>query len=65
MTEQEYTDVSDRVKVSAALNLLRDIVADSSSVIDKDKLKEVTIQLRNWERDLFKVICLDETPEKL
>ena len=56
MDQQEYIDVSDRVRVSNALQILTEIVPEYSSVITASELQHVLTALRYWEEKLFKQI---------
>jgi hypothetical protein len=56
MTEQQYIDVSDRVRLCNALKILHEIIPENSSVITKKELSNIMGQLRKWELELFKVI---------
>ena len=58
MEQQAYIDVSDRVRVSNALNILSDITAENSSVITPSELQHVLTALRYWEEKLFEQIGL-------
>ena len=53
MKEQEYIDVSDRVKVSNALYIIRDIVPENSSVVTPNEYRRVVGLLALWEAKLF------------
>jgi hypothetical protein len=53
MTEQEYVDVTDRVKISAAIKSLIDIVPENSSVIDATQFNDIMDVLYGWEIRLF------------
>lgn len=46
VNEQEYIDVSDRVRVSNALQILDDIIPEKSSVISPSELQHVLTALR-------------------
>ena len=49
MEQQEYIDVSDKVRISNALEILSDITPENSSVITPSELKHVLAALRYWE----------------
>ena len=55
MKEQEYIEVTDRVKVSNALNTLRNVLPSIffSSVIKKDEYTTAMKILIKWEKELF------------
>ena len=56
MDQQEYIDVSDRVRVSTALNILNEIIPEQSSVITPSELQHVLVALQHWETRLFERI---------
>ena len=60
MKEQEYIDVSDRVKVSNALEILRDITPSISSIINSEDYTTVIKILSGWEDNLFNIIETEE-----
>ena len=55
MTEQKYIDCGDMVRVGDALMVLREIVPESSSVIEKNQYQEVMKILRIWHMKLFEL----------
>ena len=56
MNQQEYIDVSDRVRVSHALQILENIIAEQSSVVTPSELQHVLSALRYWEKKLLEQI---------
>jgi len=56
MDQQEYIDVSDRIRVSNARQILSEIVPEQSSVITPSELQHVVTALRYWEEKLFNQI---------
>ena len=61
MTEQEYIDVGDRMAISLALNALREVIPESSSVVTDEEYLTVMRLIRGWERKLFKVVKIMDT----
>jgi hypothetical protein len=53
MDQQEYIDVSDRIRVSNARQILSEIVPEQSSVITPSELQHVLTALRYWEEKLL------------
>ncbi len=53
MDQQEYIDVSDRIRVSNARQILSEIVPEQSSVITPSELQHVLTTLRYWEEKLL------------
>jgi len=56
MDQQEYIDVSDRIRVSNARQILSEIVPEQSSVITPSELQHVLTSLRYWEEKLLNQI---------
>ena len=56
MEPQEYYDVSDRVRISNALNILGEIIPEQSSVITPSELQHVLTALRYWEEKLCLIV---------
>lgn len=56
MNQQEYNDVSDRVRLSNALQILEDIIPEQSSVITSSELLHVLSALRYWEKKLLEKV---------
>jgi len=61
MTEQEYIDVRDMQRVNSAMNGLRDIVPDNSSVIVQNELFSVMRMLSKWMSDYYRVVHSEPT----
>lgn len=59
MTEQEYIDCGDRVRISHMINVLRDIVPENSSVIDLKDYTQMMRKLTSWEKKLFKALKVE------
>ncbi len=61
MTENEYLNATNRVKIRAALDVLREVVADNKSTwgVDQEWLNDITLKLFIKERDLFQLIKID------
>jgi len=60
MTEQEYINATNRVKVSAALTILRDVLIIEGSPVSGGELYLVTRQLREIEAKLYESYRLEE-----
>jgi hypothetical protein len=58
MNQQEYLDVSDRMRVSNAMQILAEIIPEQSSVITPSELQHVLSALRYWEENLLKQIVI-------
>ena len=56
MDQQEYIDVSDRIRVLNARQILSEIVSEQSSVITPSELQHVLTSLRYWEEKLLNQI---------
>ncbi|UCF92366.1 MAG: hypothetical protein JSW39_29555 [Desulfobacterales bacterium] len=56
MDQQEYIDVSDRVRVSNALQILAEIIPEQSSVISPSEIQHVLAALRYWEKKLLEQV---------
>jgi hypothetical protein len=56
MKQQEYIDVSDRVRVSNALQILSEIIPEHSSAITASELQHVLTALHYWEEKLLEKI---------
>lgn len=63
MTEQEYLDVSNRVRVSTAIRVLSEIVPGSSKPIESKELRALLKKLSEWEEKLFEGIETQEDEE--
>ena len=53
MNEQEYINVSDRVNISTALEVLHHVIPDLSHIIDKKKYVDIIRTLSIWQDKLF------------
>lgn len=56
MDRQEYIDVSDRIRVSNASQILSEIAAEQSNVITPSELQHILSALRYWEEKLLERI---------
>jgi hypothetical protein len=56
MNQQEYIDVSNRVRVSNALQILSEIMPEHSSAITASELQHVLTALSYWEEKLLEEI---------
>ena len=59
MTEKEYIALSNRVRISAALETLRGVLPGCDGVTDKHRMSLVMNTLHEAERKLFEVITVD------
>ena len=64
MTEQEYIIATNRVKVSAALTILRDVMKGKQYATNQIILSEATNALCNLEEALFAAIEITPKPEE-
>lgn len=62
MTEREYIDLSDRVRLTSALSILREIIPENSNVIDPEEFKKARACLAKYEHLLWGKVR--ETKEK-
>jgi len=53
MDQQEYLDVSDRIRASNAMQILSEIVPEKSSIITPSELRHVLTALSHWEEKLL------------
>lgn len=53
MNQEQYVDISDRVRVANALQILSDIIPEQSTVITPSELHYVLTALRHWEERLL------------
>ncbi len=53
MNRQQYVDISDRVRVANALQILNDIMPEQSTVITPSELQHVLTALRHWDERLL------------
>lgn len=51
--ESEYIIVTNRVKVSAAADILREVLGASDGVIPEESYRQVLKTLRIWEKELL------------
>jgi len=58
-TETEYIKITNRVKVSCALWLLRDVMGVEEYGISEDELREILCALSNAEDRLFGSVEVD------
>ena len=60
MEEAEYIKATNRVKVSMALTIMRDVLPGEDWGITPDELSEITRRLRSSEEKLFSLIEITE-----
>ena len=58
MKEEDYILVRDLSSILNARNMLRDIVAVNSSIIDEEDLRIIRRKLTDWEDEHFRKIQL-------
>lgn len=58
MTEQEYIDVTDLVKLRDIKFILRDIIPENSEIIDKDSFNSIYAIIGEWEHKLSNKIMI-------
>lgn len=56
MTEQEYIDRGDQFKVECAVDILRDILPENSSIVDGGEFMQVMGILKKWEDEYIKLM---------
>lgn len=56
MTEQEYIDRGDQLKVECAVDILRDILPENSSIVDGGEFMQVMGILKKWEDEYIKLM---------
>lgn len=54
MTEEEYIIATNRVKISTALTIIRDVLPGENYGISDNAINNLIIQLRFYENELFK-----------
>jgi len=59
MTEQEYINCQDRIRVGIIKNILSEIVPENSSVIARKDYTQMMRKLTSWERKLFKAVKVE------
>ena len=59
MTEQEWIDRGDFERLNIILNLLDQIVPETSHAIPKEDLYDVQITLRQWRNKLADTLFVD------
>ena len=60
MNEQQYINATNRVKVSLALNALRDVLVCGDCGIDKKEFSDIKSKLSNIEASLFSIVEISE-----
>ena len=60
MTESEYIKATNRVKVSVALTIMRDVLPGDNCGITCDEASEIKRLLRNAEEKLFSAVEIEE-----
>ena len=61
MTEQEYINATNRVKVSAALVILRDVLIIKDTPVACKEFSDIRRHLREIEEKLYDSIKLEES----
>jgi len=61
MTEQEYINATNRVKVSAALTILRDVLVFKDTPVACNEFSRIRSDLREIEEKLFASYKLEES----
>jgi hypothetical protein len=56
VTEEDYILLTNRVKISIALNILRDVLPLQDNVADEKELKAMCAKLAQWEEKYFEII---------
>jgi len=60
MNEQQYINATNRVKVSAALTILRDVLVSGECGIDKKEFGKLRANLARIELNLFSIVEITE-----
>jgi hypothetical protein len=60
MNEQQYINSTNRVKVSAALTILRDVLVCGECGIDGKEFATIKFNLRKIEEKLFRIVEITE-----
>jgi small-conductance mechanosensitive channel len=60
MTEQEYINATDLAKLRSALNILKEIVPENSTIIPTEEFKKVRAEIFHWEIAITKNIMTSE-----
>ena len=63
MTEQEYIKATNRVKVSAALTILRDVLPGDGNGVPEKEFGQLKYKLRELEERLFSSYELQESDD--
>ena len=63
MNEREYIVATNRVKISMALTILRDVLPGYSYGITQSELSGLKASMRHAEEKLFSVTEIEEDPE--
>jgi phage pi2 protein 07 len=53
MTEQEYINTKDLGIISSAKNVLRELIPETSEIVNKKEYQEVMKLISKWERNHF------------
>ena len=64
MTETEYIIATNRVKVSIALSIMRDVLAGEKYGISKKDCQEIASRLSAAQDRLFALVEIDTDPEE-
>ena len=59
MTEQEYIDCMDGIRIGMIKDILQEIVPENSSVIARKDYTDMMIKLTSWEKDLRRAVKVE------
>ena len=59
ISEQEYIDYQDGIRIRIIKDILREIVPENSSVIDLKDYTEMMRKLSSWEEKLFELVKVE------
>ena len=62
MNEQQYINATNRVKISMAITILRDVhaIGGADCGIDRAKFIAIEVELRRMEQKLFSIVEIKE-----
>ncbi len=64
MDEQQYINATNRVKVSAALTILRDVLVCGECGVDAKEFSAIKSNLREIEEKLFSIVEITDGDSK-
>lgn len=64
MTETEYITATNRVKITAAIGLLRDVLPGFDGVTTKENVPSILGALIDMEHALFGKVKIEEVPDE-